>query len=89
MDAALLVRGGNSVSGTVRPAGFKHALVSTFAAGCAAHAPLEQEKILNQIPLRRIGQPEDIADAVAFLASDWASYITGQIILIDGGRTYQ
>ena len=54
-----------------------------------AHAPLEQEKILNQIPLRRIGQPEDIADAVAFLASDWASYITGQIILIDGGRTYQ
>ena len=54
-----------------------------------AHAPLEQEKILNQIPLRRIGQPEDIADAVAFLASDWAAYITGQILLIDGGRTYQ
>src|SRR5205807_2512504 len=54
-----------------------------------AHAPLEQEKILNQIPLRRVGQPEDIADAVAFLASDWASYITGQILLIDGGRTYQ
>jgi 3-oxoacyl-[acyl-carrier protein] reductase len=54
-----------------------------------AHAPLEQEKILNQIPLRRVGQPEDIADAVAFLASDWAAYITGQILLIDGGRTYQ
>ncbi len=54
-----------------------------------AHAPLEQEKILNQIPLRRVGQPEDIADAVAFLASDWAAYITGQILLVDGGRTYQ
>jgi NAD(P)-dependent dehydrogenase (short-subunit alcohol dehydrogenase family) len=54
-----------------------------------AHAPLEQEKVMNQIPLRRVGQPEDIADAVAFLASDWASYITGQILLIDGGRTYQ
>ncbi len=54
-----------------------------------AHAPLEQEKVVNQIPLRRVGQPEDIADAVAFLASDWASYITGQILLIDGGRTYQ
>jgi NAD(P)-dependent dehydrogenase (short-subunit alcohol dehydrogenase family) len=54
-----------------------------------AHAPLEQEKLLNQIPLRRLGQPEDIADAVAFLASDWAGYITGQILLIDGGRTNQ
>jgi NAD(P)-dependent dehydrogenase (short-subunit alcohol dehydrogenase family) len=54
-----------------------------------AHAPLEQDKLLSQIPLRRIGQPEDIADAVAFLASDWAAYITGQLILIDGGRTYQ
>ncbi|HKW69352.1 MAG TPA: SDR family NAD(P)-dependent oxidoreductase [Candidatus Dormibacteraeota bacterium] len=54
-----------------------------------AHAPLEQEKVLNQIPMRRVGRPEDIADAVAFLASDWAAYITGQILLIDGGRTYQ
>ena len=54
-----------------------------------AHAPLEQEKVVNQIPLGRIGQPEDVADAVVFLTSDWASYITGQILLIDGGRTYQ
>src|ERR1700694_2356519 len=54
-----------------------------------AHAPLEQDKLLSQIPLARIGQPEDIADAVAFLASDWAAYIPGQLILIDGGRTYQ
>ena len=52
-------------------------------------APLEQDKPLSQIPLARIGQPEDIADAVAFLASDCAAYITGQLILIDGGRTYQ
>jgi NAD(P)-dependent dehydrogenase (short-subunit alcohol dehydrogenase family) len=41
------------------------------------------------VPLHRLGRPEDIADAVAFLASDWAGFITGQIILIDGGRTYQ
>ena len=54
-----------------------------------ASAPLEQGKLVSQIPLARIGQPEDVADAVAFLASDWAAYITGQLILIDGGRTYQ
>jgi 3-oxoacyl-[acyl-carrier protein] reductase len=53
-----------------------------------AHAPLEQDRLREEVPLRRFGQPEDIADAVAFLASDWAGYITGQIILIDGGRTY-
>jgi 3-oxoacyl-[acyl-carrier protein] reductase len=39
--------------------------------------------------LARFGRPEDVADAVAFLVSDWAAYITGQILLIDGGRTYQ
>jgi 3-oxoacyl-[acyl-carrier protein] reductase len=54
-----------------------------------AHAPQEQDRLRHQVPLGRLGQPEDIADAVAFLASDWASFITGQILLIDGGRTYQ
>lgn len=37
------------------------------------------------IPLSRMGQPEDIANAVVFLASDKASYITGQTIVVDGG----
>lgn len=39
------------------------------------------------IPLRRIGQPEDIAEVILFLASDAARYITGQVILVDGGLT--
>lgn len=39
------------------------------------------------IPLGRLGSPEDIAPAVAFLASDYASYITGQVISISGGLT--
>ncbi len=43
------------------------------------------EAMLQQIPLKRIGNPEDIANGVLFLASEEASYITGQVLTIDGG----
>ncbi|MCI5621959.1 MAG: 3-oxoacyl-[acyl-carrier-protein] reductase [Lachnospiraceae bacterium] len=46
-----------------------------------------KEGMLTQIPLARIGQVEDIAATVAFLASDDAAYITGQVIAVDGGMT--
>jgi 3-oxoacyl-[acyl-carrier protein] reductase len=42
---------------------------------------------LGSIPLRRLGSPEEIADVVAFLASDRASYVTGTLIPVDGGLT--
>ena len=44
-----------------------------------------KEKMLTDIPLSRMGEPEDVANAVLFLASDQASYITGQVVNVDGG----
>jgi len=44
-----------------------------------------KEGMLQSIPLQRIGEPEDVANAVLFLASDLAAYITGQNVDVDGG----
>lgn len=44
-----------------------------------------QEQMRSQIPLGRFGRPEDVAELVAFLASDRAAYITGQVIHLNGG----
>ena len=44
-----------------------------------------KENLKSQIPLGKIGHPQDIAKAVAFLASPDANYITGQVLSVDGG----
>jgi 3-oxoacyl-[acyl-carrier protein] reductase len=51
----------------------------------AEWAPEKRKAIIEAIPLKRLGKPEDVAEAVLFLASDKASFITGEIIDVNGG----
>ena len=61
---------------------------STLTEGSApAYEGELREQRAQMVPLRRIGTPSDIANAVAFLVSDQASYISGQILYVDGGMT--
>ncbi len=62
----------------------------TIATELAAKAVLTSEdakaRIMSRTPMKRLGQPSEVADAVAWLASDAASYVTGEIVVVDGGR---
>jgi len=48
-------------------------------------AELPKDELVKLVPMRRFGTPDEVADAVAFLASEKASYITGNVISINGG----
>jgi 3-oxoacyl-[acyl-carrier protein] reductase len=71
--------------------GSRNVLVNAVAPGfietdmTAAMTPEARGALSGQIPLERLGSPRDIAGVVTFLASDYASYITGQTLVVDGG----
>jgi NAD(P)-dependent dehydrogenase (short-subunit alcohol dehydrogenase family) len=62
----------------------------TIATELAQQAVLTSEdakrRILSRTPMKRLGEPSEIADVTAFLLSDAASYVTGEIVVVDGGR---
>jgi 3-oxoacyl-[acyl-carrier protein] reductase len=71
--------------------GSRNILVNAVAPGyietdmTAAMTPEARAALSGMIPLERLGTPSDIAATVAFLASEHASYITGQVLVVDGG----
>ena len=71
----------------------RNILVNALAPGfiatdmTAVHGDRLVNSVLPQIPLGRLGSPSDVADAVVFLASPLANYITGQVFAVDGGMT--
>lgn len=62
-------------------------VVNTRIASLVIEDPVLSKQYLRTMPLGRFGEPVDVANAVLFLASDEASYVTGQSLVIDGGQT--
>ena len=69
----------------IRVNGVGPGIIDTPLTSAGLSAPGVRDALLAQIPLGKIGQPVDIGGAAVFLASPQASYITGQMLYIDGG----
>ena len=70
----------------MRPVAAPGTIATELAAKAVLTSDEAKAKIMSRTPMKRVGEPSEIADTVAYLASDAASYITGEIVAIDGGR---
>jgi NAD(P)-dependent dehydrogenase (short-subunit alcohol dehydrogenase family) len=61
-------------------------IATELAKNAVLTSPEASARILGRTPMRRLGEPEEVAEVVAFLLSDAASYLTGEIVYVDGGR---
>ena len=81
-SAALEAAGSGVRVNAVAPGPTETAMLNRFTGSAERKAAT-----VGGVPLKRAGRPEEIADAILFLASDKATFITGQIINVNGGKT--
>jgi len=62
-------------------------IITDMSAGAFADDPERKEKVLSRTPMKKLGTPEDVADAAYFLTSDSSRYITGAVLPVDGGNS--
>jgi NAD(P)-dependent dehydrogenase (short-subunit alcohol dehydrogenase family) len=72
---------------TVHPGVIDTPIWTKLGAAGGLNAPIDPREVAKGVPLARVGEPQDIANGVLFLASDASSYITGAELVIDGGIT--
>jgi len=75
-----------SAAAELGPLGITVNIVSPGPVQTGYISPQMEQELVGDIPLRRVGQPTDIADAIAFLASDQARWATGQLLCVHGGH---
>ena len=75
-----------SAAAELGPYGITVNIVSPGPVQSGYISPEAEQDLIKEIPLNRIGQPEDIANAVVFFASEQAAWITGQLLFVHGGH---